>query len=123
IICGIIVLAAFFFSSCTSASAQEFFKGKTITILVAGTAGGGIDIGARVMARHLGKHIAGHPNVVAQLMPGAGGIRMIEHMQKIAARDATVIGTVAPGPMIEPLISKRKVNYRMTDFTALAARE
>jgi tripartite-type tricarboxylate transporter receptor subunit TctC len=46
---------------------------------------------------------------------------MIEHMQKIAARDGTVIGTVAPGPMIEPLISKRKVNYRMTDFTALAA--
>jgi tripartite-type tricarboxylate transporter receptor subunit TctC len=73
------------------------------------------------MARHLGKYIAGHPGVVAQLMPGAGGIRMIEHMSKVAPKDGTVIGTVAPGPLIEPLIGKRKTSYRMTDFTALGA--
>jgi tripartite-type tricarboxylate transporter receptor subunit TctC len=73
------------------------------------------------MARHLGKHVPGHPNVVAQLMPGAGGIRMMEHMVKVAPKDGTVIGTVAPGPMIEPLIGKRNVGYRTTDFTALAA--
>ncbi|MPZ37362.1 MAG: hypothetical protein GEU95_04740 [Rhizobiales bacterium] len=103
------------------AAAQHFYKGKQITILVAGTAGGGIDIGARVMARHLGKYIPGNPTVVAQLMPGAGGIRMIDHMNQIAPRDGTVIGTVAPGPIIEPLIGKRKINYRMTDFTMLAA--
>ena len=103
------------------ASAQEFYKGKQISILVAGTAGGGIDIGARIVARHLGKHIPGNPTVVAQLMPGAGGIRMIEHMHKAAPKDGTVIGTVAPGPMIEPLIGKRKTSYLMTDFVALAA--
>jgi tripartite-type tricarboxylate transporter receptor subunit TctC len=106
---------------CAPASAQEFYKGKTVTILVAGTAGGGIDIGARVMARHLGKYIPGNPSVVAQLMPGAGGIRMIDHMNKVAPRDGTVIGTVAPGPIIEPLVGKRKIGYRMTDFTMLAA--
>jgi len=103
------------------AAAQDFYKGKQITILVAGTAGGGIDIGARVMARHLGKYIPGNPNVVAQLMPGAGGIRMIDHMNQVAPKDGTVIGTVAPGPIIEPLIGKRKISYRMTDFTMLAA--
>ena len=54
-------------------------------------------------------------------MPGAGGIRMIDHMNKVAPRDGTVIGTVAPGPIIEPLIGKRKISYRMTDFTMLAA--
>jgi tripartite-type tricarboxylate transporter receptor subunit TctC len=113
-------LAALLFAA-TSAQAQDFYKGKQVTILVAGTAGGGIDIGARVMARHLGKYIPGNPTVVAQLMPGAGGIRMIDHMNKVAARDGTVIGTVAPGPIIEPLVGKRKINYRMTDFTMLAA--
>jgi tripartite-type tricarboxylate transporter receptor subunit TctC len=113
-------LAALLFAA-TSAQAQEFYKGKQVTILVAGTAGGGIDIGARVMARHLGKYIPGNPTVVAQLMPGAGGIRMIDHMNKVAPRDGTVIGTVAPGPIIEPLVGKRKINYRMTDFTMLAA--
>ena len=71
-------------ASATRVAAQDFFKGKQITILVAGTAGGGIDIGARVMARHLGKYIPGNPNVVAQLMPGAGGIRMIDHMNQVA---------------------------------------
>jgi tripartite-type tricarboxylate transporter receptor subunit TctC len=113
-------LAALLFAA-TPAHAQDFYKGKQVTILVAGTAGGGIDIGARVMARHLGKYIPGNPTVVAQLMPGAGGIRMIDHMNKVAPRDGTVIGTVAPGPIIEPLIGKRKIDYRMTDFTMLAA--
>ena len=103
------------------AAAQDFYKGKQITVLVAGTAGGGIDIGARVMARYLGKYIPGNPTVVAQLMPGAGGIRMIDHMNQVAPKDGTVIGTVAPGPIIEPLIGKRKISYRMTDFTMLAA--
>ena len=54
-------------------------------------------------------------------MPGAGGIRMMDHMNKVAPRDGTVIGTVAPGPIIEPLVGKRKIDYRMTDFTMLAA--
>jgi tripartite-type tricarboxylate transporter receptor subunit TctC len=54
-------------------------------------------------------------------MPGAGGIRMMDHMNTIAPRDGTVIGTVAPGPMIEPLVGKRRINYRMPDFTMLAA--
>jgi tripartite-type tricarboxylate transporter receptor subunit TctC len=115
------IVAAIVAASHTPSSAQEFFKGKTVTLLVAGTAGGGIDIGARVMARHLGKYIPGNPNVVAQLMPGAGGIRMIDHMNKIAPRDGTVLGTVAPGPIIEPLIGKRQIGYRMTDFTMIAA--
>jgi tripartite-type tricarboxylate transporter receptor subunit TctC len=103
------------------AAAQDFFKGKQISILVAGTAGGGIDIGARILSRHLGKYLPGNPTVVTQLMPGAGGIRMIEHMNSVAPRDGTVIGTVAPGPMIEPLIGKRKASFRMTDFAALGA--
>jgi tripartite-type tricarboxylate transporter receptor subunit TctC len=117
----VLAMAAVLAASLMPAAAQEFYKGKQITILVAGTAGGGIDIGARVMARHLGKYIPGHPNVVAQLMPGAGGIRMIDHMNHVAPKDGTVIGTVAPGPIIEPLIGKRSINYRMTDFTMLAA--
>jgi tripartite-type tricarboxylate transporter receptor subunit TctC len=112
---------AAFFALATQASAQDYYKGKQVSLLVAGTAGGGIDIGARVMARHLGKYIPGHPTVVAQLMPGAGGIRMIDHMNQVAPKDGTVIGTVAPGPIIEPLVGKRKIGYRMTDFTMLAA--
>ena len=99
----------------------DFYHGKQIQILVAGTAGGGIDIGARIIARYLGKYLPGNPNLVVQLMPGAGGIRMIDYMHTVAAKDGTVIGIVPPGPIIEPLIGKRKANYRMTDFTSIGA--
>jgi tripartite-type tricarboxylate transporter receptor subunit TctC len=100
---------------------SEFYRGKQIQILVAGTAGGGIDIGARVVARHLGKHIAGNPNIVVQLMPGAGGIRMIDFMNSVAAKEGTVLGITPPGPIIEPLIGKRQASYRMSDFAAIGA--
>jgi len=54
-------------------------------------------------------------------MPGAGGIRMIDQMNSVAAKDGTVIGIVPPGPIIEPLIGKRQASYRMTDFVAIGA--
>lgn len=104
------------------ASAQnEFYRGKQIQILVAGTAGGGIDIGARIVSRYLGKYLPGNPAIVPQLMPGAGGIRMIDHMNSLAAKDGTVIGITPPGPIIEPLIGKRQASYRMSDFVAIGA--
>jgi tripartite-type tricarboxylate transporter receptor subunit TctC len=104
------------------ATAQgDFYRGKQIQILIAGTAGGGIDIGARIVARHLGKYLAGNPTIVPQLMPGAGGIRMIDFMSSLAPKDGTVIGIVPPGPIIEPLIGKRQASYRMADFVAIGA--
>jgi len=103
------------------AAAQEFYRGKQIQVLIAGTAGGGIDIGARIVSRFLGKYVPGNPTIVPQLMPGAGGIRMIDHMNSVAAKDGTVIGITPPGPIIEPLIGKRQASYRMADFVAIGA--
>ena len=104
-----------------AAQTNDFYRGKQIQILIAGTAGGGIDIGARIVARYLGKYLPGNPTLVAQLMPGAGGIRMIDYMNSVAAKDGTVIGIVPPGPIIEPLIGKRQASYRMTDFASIGA--
>jgi tripartite-type tricarboxylate transporter receptor subunit TctC len=104
-----------------AAAQGDFYRGKQVQILIAGTAGGGIDIGARIVARHLGKYLPGNPTIVPQLMPGAGGIRMIDYMNSVAAKDGTVIGIVPPGPIIEPLIGKRQASYRMSDFVAIGA--
>ncbi len=101
--------------------ADGFFKGKTVTILVGGTAGGGIDVGARIMSRHMGKHLPGNPTVVPQLMPGAGGVRLLEHLIQAAPRDGTAIGAFASGPLLEPMIGGRKITYTMNDFTAVGA--
>jgi tripartite-type tricarboxylate transporter receptor subunit TctC len=105
----------------SSQAAKAFYHGKTVSLLVGGTAGGGVDVSARVLARHLGRHIPGQPTVVPQLMPGAGGIRAIDYMNSAAARDGTVLAILPPGPLLEPLIGKRKAAYRMTDFQAIGA--
>jgi tripartite-type tricarboxylate transporter receptor subunit TctC len=108
------------------AQAQQpdgYFKGKTVTIAVGGTAGGGIDVGARMLARYLGKYLPGEPKVQVQLVPGAGGVRLMEQLYTVAPKDGTYIAAFSTGPIIEPLISLRKVKYKVSDFTAVGALE
>ena len=94
---------------------------RPVTIYVAGTAGGGIDLYARVVARHLGRHIPGKPSVTVQLMPGAGGIRAANFLAEQAPRDGTAITTFAGGPILEPLIGARNPGYDMSQFTWVGA--
>ena len=74
-------------------SAADFYKGKTIQIVVGFGAGGGYDLYARALGRHLGKHVPGNPNVVVQNMEGAGSVRAANFVYAIAA-DGTVIAAV-----------------------------
>ena len=70
----------------TSAHAQtveEFYKGRNVTLIVSSEPGGGYDATARIVARHLPKHLAGAPTIVVQNMPGAGGIRAPNFVYKI----------------------------------------
>lgn len=80
-----------------SAPAEEApdFRGKTITLVASFEAGGPYDFYARLVARHIGAHLPGAPNVVVQNMPGAGGLRGANYIYNIAARDGTVIGVVS----------------------------
>lgn len=72
----------------------DFYAGKTINILIGVGAGGEYDLQARLVARHIGKHIPGRPNVVPQNMTGAGGLKMINYLYGIAPRDGTNIGMI-----------------------------
>jgi tripartite-type tricarboxylate transporter receptor subunit TctC len=94
---------------------------RPVTIYVAGTAGGGIDLYARLVGRHLGRHIPGKPSVTVQLMPGAGGIRAANFLAEQAPRDGTAITTFAGGPILEPLIGARNPGYDMSRFTWVGA--
>ena len=73
-------------------SVADFYRGKTVNVLIGVGVGGEYDLQARLVARHIGKHIPGNPNVVAQNMTGAGGINMANHLYNTAARDGTFIG-------------------------------
>jgi tripartite-type tricarboxylate transporter receptor subunit TctC len=103
------------------AHAQTGTIDKPITIYVAGTAGGGIDLYGRIVGKHLGRHIAGNPPVNVQVMPGAGGIRAANFLAEQAPRDGTAIGTFAGGPVLEPLIGARNPGYDMSQFTWIGA--
>lgn len=94
---------------------------KPVVIYVAGTAGGGIDLFARIVARHIGQHIPGHPSVTVQDMPGAGGIRAANYLAQQAPKDGTAMTTFAGGPILEPLIGSRKTDYDSSQFTWIGA--
>ena len=87
---------------------------RPVVIYVAGTVGGGIDLYARLVGRHLGRHIPGSPTVTVQDMPGAGGIRAAAFLATAAPRDGTAITTFAGGPVLEPLIAGRFPGYNMS---------
>jgi tripartite-type tricarboxylate transporter receptor subunit TctC len=120
---GLVIAAGPAMAAEPQAPADGAFKGRTVTIYVGGTAGGGIDVGARMLARYMGKYLPGHPTVVVQNMPGAGGVRLLEHLNAVAPKDGTVLGAFAVGPLLDPILSPRKVNYKMTDFAAIGAIE
>ncbi|HWG04796.1 MAG TPA: hypothetical protein VG271_07265 [Beijerinckiaceae bacterium] len=75
------------------AAAQDFYKGKVLTIVVGFTPGGGYDTNARLLARHIGKHIPGEPAVVVQNMPGAASLTAVGYLDTTAPRDGTVLDT------------------------------
>jgi tripartite-type tricarboxylate transporter receptor subunit TctC len=94
---------------CGVAAAQEpdFYQGKTITIAVGSSAGGGYDLYARLIARHLGKHIPGHPAIVVTNMPGAASNALAAHIANVAPRDGTMIGAIFMGAVVEPLFGHK----------------
>jgi tripartite-type tricarboxylate transporter receptor subunit TctC len=75
-------------------SVADFYKGKTINIVVGSDVGGGYDLTARTVARHLARHIPGQPTIIVQNRPGAGSITASNYVYEIAPKDGTVIGAV-----------------------------
>ncbi|MBX9738609.1 MAG: hypothetical protein K2X62_00970, partial [Beijerinckiaceae bacterium] len=79
-----------------SAVAQETSAiTQQVVIYAAGTAGGGVDLFGRLLGRHIGRHIEGAPNVVVQVMPGAGGIRAANYLVQSAPRDGSAMAIFA----------------------------
>jgi tripartite-type tricarboxylate transporter receptor subunit TctC len=112
------------FTSAQSACAQspaEFYKGKTVELYIAYSAGGGYDLYARMVARHIGKHIPGNPQVVAKNMEGAGGLRLANWLYQAAPQDGTVIGATSRNIAFEPLIGNKAAQYDSSQFTWLGS--
>lgn len=94
-----------------AAQAQDFYKGKNITILVGFGAGGGYDTTTRLFARHFGKHIPGNPTIVVQNMPGAGSMNVANFLFGVAPKDGTTLGVFASSTALEPLFGNAKAKF------------
>ncbi len=89
----------------------DFYTGKTLSIQVGFTVGGGYDQYARVLAQYMSKHMPGKPQIVVKNMPGAGSLKLAIYMQSVAPRDGTEIATVGRGVPVEDLLKGTKTNF------------
>jgi tripartite-type tricarboxylate transporter receptor subunit TctC len=109
------------FASVVAAQAQtvaEFYKDKSISIIVGYGAGGGYDVYARAVARHMGRHIPGAPAIVVQNMPGAGSLRAANHIYNAAPKDGTALATFGRNmPMLGVLGGNPNVQFDARKFT------
>jgi tripartite-type tricarboxylate transporter receptor subunit TctC len=115
--CTIAVLAATVIGSAHAQDAvEQFFRGKTVNIYVGSSAGGGYDTYGRLVARHLGKHVPGHPTIVVQNMPGAGSNKAASYIYTVAPKDGTAIGAIFPGAILQPLLGDTAVQHEPAKF-------
>ena len=100
-------------------SVEEFYRGRSITVLVGFTAGGGYDLYARLLGRHMGRHVPGNPTMVVQNMPGAGSMKATQYVYGIAPKDGLTLGTVSRGMVTEPLLNPASASFDPTRLTWL----
>ena len=90
---------------------EDFYRGKTLNLMIGSGAGGGVDQVSRAVARHLGKHVPGNPTVVPRNMGGAGGLQVLNHIQSVAPKDGSTIGIVLPSLVFDPLFTGKSEGY------------
>ena len=99
----------------------DFYKGRNVNIIVGYSVGGGYDLYARTLARHMGRRIPGNPTMVVQNMAGAGSLKAANYIYGVAPKDGTVLGTFARGLAMEPLIGTSATQFEATKFTWLGS--
>jgi tripartite-type tricarboxylate transporter receptor subunit TctC len=102
------------------ASAQspaDFYKGRNVDLYIGYSVGGAYDLYARVIARHLGKHIPGNPTIVPKNMEGAGSLRLANWLYNVGPKDGTAVATIGRGTAFDPLLGSKGAQFQADRFT------
>jgi tripartite-type tricarboxylate transporter receptor subunit TctC len=94
----------------------EFYRGKTIELDIGSSVGGGYDIYARMLARHMGKYIPGNPTIVPKQMEGAGSMRLANFLYNAAPKDGATFGTINRGSGFDPLLGNKAAQFEAAKF-------
>jgi tripartite-type tricarboxylate transporter receptor subunit TctC len=108
---ALLALGALATAGAASAAADEvadFYRGKTVQVIVPSTMGGSVGLYGKLAADHIGAHIPGHPTVITGQMPGAGGLQAVEYMLRVAPKDGTVIGEILSPSLLVPLLQESR---------------
>lgn len=103
------------------AHAADFYEGKVIRLVVGFTAGGGFDVQARTLARHLSKHIPGKPAIVVENMPGAGSLKAANHIARVAKPDGLTAGMVSGATVMGQLLGRKGVQFDVRRFEVIGS--
>jgi tripartite-type tricarboxylate transporter receptor subunit TctC len=118
---GWLVAAAFAASPAASQAADLFYKGKVLTMIVGISAGGGYDQYARLLARHLPKHIPGEPTIIVRNLPGAGSLTSVLQLDSILPTDGTQIVTFNAGLLNDSMADGDRARVRFNEFSWLGS--
>lgn len=123
ILSGVVLCAAVSLGSFTAVAQDktpaEFYEDNTLELMVGYSAGGGYDTYARTVARHLGKHVPGNPDVVVKNFPGAGSLVLMNQLANTLPRDGSVIGSINSGMPFEPLFGNEKATFDIEEMNWL----
>src|SRR5262245_62321579 len=117
----LVVLATMLPSVAHAQDAAEFYRGKTVNLIAGFNPGGGADTYARLVARHLGRHIAGSPTVVVRNMQGAGSVVAANYVFNVSPKDGLELGLFAGNIVIDPLIGGTQHKYEASAFNWIGA--
>jgi tripartite-type tricarboxylate transporter receptor subunit TctC len=123
IFCSVFLFGFAVLASAADTSSAEFFKGKTVRLLVGTSVGGAIDDWGRFVALHLGRNIPGNPDIVVQNMAGAGSVIAANHLYNIAKPDGLTLGTVNPGIYNDQLLGATEVKFDWAKFSWIGSPE
>jgi tripartite-type tricarboxylate transporter receptor subunit TctC len=98
-------------------SVGDFYKGRNVDLYIGYSVGGAYDLYARVLARHMGKHIPGNPTVVPKNMEGAGSLRLANWLYNVAPKDGSVFGIIGRGTGFDPLLGNKAAQFDGNKFT------
>jgi len=90
----------------------DFYKGRSVSVIIGYSVGGGYDAYARLLARYIGRHIPGEPSIVPQQMTGAGSLRAANYIFSVAPKDGSVLGTFSRSTGIAPLLGQAEFDSR-----------
>jgi len=121
VVLSLVATASVFAAPAPGQGVAEFYKGKTVSVVIGYPPGGGFDATARLLIRHMPRHLPGNPVMIARNMPGAGSLRAANYLFGVAPKDGTEFGIIGPSVPFGPLWSRDGVSFEATKFNWLGS--